>query len=355
MNTSDYLTFIGFFFAGLAVNLTPCVYPMLSVTISLFKPEFDKKESLRHSFFRALAYFLGITVMYTALGIFAASSGKLFGSFLQNQWVLAAVGLLMLVLSLSMFGLFQIRPPVELLDKLSTLRRVDYVGLFLSGMFVGVFAAPCIGPPVLALLAAVADKGDPKFGFAAFFTFSCGMGLPYLFLGTFSKLTTKLPKAGVWLIWVERIFAVVLLAFAIFYFALAFKVHPKNEAVETTWKSYSAQALNSSLMLRHPVIIDFYADWCLSCHELEKTVFSKPEVIALLKQLTALRLDATDVDSAAVSAIIEKYAIIGLPTVVFLDEQGQEIKDMRVEGVVSKEKFIKRLQQQLENKKKWNK
>ena len=150
--TPGILTYVGFFLTGMAVNLTPCVYPMFTVTLSLFQPEFTKKETLQHSFYKAIAYFLGIAVMYSALGYFAASTGKIFGSFLQNSWILGLVGAMMLVLSLSMFGLFKIRPPAELLSKLALLRRADYVGLFISGMLVGVFAAPCIGPPVIALL-----------------------------------------------------------------------------------------------------------------------------------------------------------------------------------------------------------
>ncbi len=346
MENPSFLTYLGFFLTGMAVNLTPCVYPMLTVTLSLFKPEFSKKETLQHSFFKALAYFLGIAVTYSTLGYFAASTGKLFGSYLQNSWVLGIVGAMMLALSLSMFGLFKLRPSAEILSKLALLRRADYVGLFLSGVLVGVFAAPCIGPPVIALLGAVAERGDPQFGLTAFFIFSCGMGLPYLLLGTFENLTTKLPKAGVWLIWVERAFAVVLLAFAIFYLSLAFKIHPDKAASSTIWKPYRIGDVVTSVGAHKPVIVDFYADWCLSCHEFEDAVLSKPDVQALLAKLTTLRVDATNQDDPAVTRVLEKFDIVGLPTMIFLDEHGDEIKDIRMEGAGSKKKFLKRLEMQ---------
>ncbi len=326
----DFLTFLGFFFAGLAVNLTPCVYPMLTVTASLFKAKPGESHALRHSFAKALAYFLGIAVTYSALGYFAAATGKIFGAVLQNSWVLGAVALMMFVLSLSMFGLFQIRVPSELLSRLGGLRKANYAGLFASGMFVGVFAAPCIGPPVLALLAAVADNGNPQFGLSAFFVFSLGLGLPYLLLGTFSGFASKLPKAGNWLIWVERIFGVVLLGFSIFYLTLALHLQVPGPKSDLVWKPYSIEQVQAAHGT--PVVIDFFAEWCIGCHELDQIGFSNPDIIKEFSKLRTLRIDATNMDDPQVQEWIDQYKIIGLPTVVFLDSNGQEIKKARVEG-----------------------
>ncbi|MBI4309426.1 MAG: thioredoxin family protein, partial [Candidatus Omnitrophica bacterium] len=319
--------FLGFFIAGLAVNLTPCVYPMLTVTASLFKAKPGEKQSLGYSFSKALAYVLGIALMYSTLGYFAASTGKIFGSILQNTWVLLGVAGIMFVLALSMFGVFQIRFPSELLSRLGGLRKANYLGLFLSGMFVGIFAAPCIGPPVIALLAAVADNGSPAFGFSAFFIFSLGLGLPYLLLGTFSGLVSKLPKAGHWLVWIERIFGVILLGFAAFYLSLALHLHvPSTKASGIPWQAYSIENVKASVAQHKPIIIDYYADWCISCHEIERTVFSNPQIIDELKGVTTLRVDATNMDDPKVNDMIEKYHVIGLPTIIFLDSSGQEIK-----------------------------
>lgn len=343
MSSSHILTFIGFFFAGLALNLTPCVYPMLAVTASLFKPKKDVGQTLRHSFTKALSYFLGIAVMYSGLGYFAASTGKIFGAFLQNSWVLGAVAVTMFALALSMFGLFPLRAPTEILNRLGALRKANYVGLFASGMLVGVFAAPCIGPPVLALLAAVADNGNPQFGLLAFFVFSLGLGLPYLLLGTFSSLIGQLPKAGRWLIWVERALAVVLVALGMLYLSLALHWHLPTSAKQVIWQPYSDQALQTAQSRHQGVIIDFYAEWCIGCHEIDQRVFSNPKIKAELSQVTTLRVDATDIETPQVQAVIDKYGVIGLPTVVFLDGNGREIKQARVEGAGSLKEFNRSL------------
>jgi thiol:disulfide interchange protein DsbD len=340
--TQHGLEFFGFFLAGLAVNLTPCVYPMLTVTASLFKPK--GAETLGHSFAKALAYFLGIVIMYSVLGYFAASTGKIFGGALQNSWVLGGVAALMFALAFSMFGFFEISIPSELLTKLSGLRKANYFGLFASGMFVGIFAAPCIGPPVLALLAAVANNGSPVFGLLAFFVFSCGLGLPYLLLGTFSGLVKKLPKAGKWLIVVERIFGIILMGFGIFYLALALHWQfPGFSKSSVVWTPYSISEVAKSVAQQKPVVIDFYAEWCISCHELERDVFSNPKIAEQLKKLTTLRVDATNMDDPAVQEVTTKYDLIGLPTVIFLDSMGHEISDVRVTGVTAAKDFSKSL------------
>ncbi len=223
-----FFHFLIFFITGLAVNLTPCVYPMLTVTVALFKPPQARPASgggqqvrLLPSFGKAFIYVLGMAVMYSSLGVFAAMTWALFGGILQNKWVVLTVAVLMLGLALSMFGVFQIRIPSGLLQKLERLRKIRFLGLFFAGMFVGIFAAPCIGPPVLALLTSVADRGNPLFGFLSFFVFSLGLGFPYLILGTFSRLLKKIPKAGSWLMWVEHAFGVILLGFSFYYFVIA--------------------------------------------------------------------------------------------------------------------------------------
>jgi len=364
MEHQNGLLFIGFFFAGLAVNLTPCVYPMLTVTASLFKSRQSQNETLKSSFPKALTYFFGIAVMYSALGYFAAATGKILGSVLQNTWVLLGVSVIMFVLALSMFGLFQLSIPAQLLNLLGGLgvrpakQAIGniYLGLFISGMLVGVFAAPCIGPPVIALLAAVAANGNPLFGLSAFFVFSLGLGLPYLLLGTFSGSLAKLPKAGYWLIWVERIFGVILLGFSFFYLSLALRldlVHRvwpvttsanlPGEQSKAVWQPYSDKKVAAAISQNKPVVIDFYADWCISCHELDHFVLSAPQVAARLSQLTTLRVDATNMDNPQVQALIDRYGLIGLPTVIFLDTKGQEIKQARVEGVVSIKEFLESL------------
>jgi thiol:disulfide interchange protein DsbD len=384
------LLFVSFFAAGLALNLTPCVYPMISVTVSLFRPKHH--ETISHSFAKALAYVLGIVLMYSALGLFVALTGSLFGGILQNKWVLLVIGALMFALALSMFGAYQIQVPAWLLNR-TRRREISYWGLFVSGIFVGVFAAPCIGPPIIALLTLVGERGDPVFGFFAFFVLSLGLGLPYLVLGTFSGLINKLPRSGDWLIWIERSFGVVLLGLSFFYFSLAFKPEwikwvlpvtliaggfylgflegrggkhkiwflrlkgalgiiavligfaivfspPREKLV---WEPYEPQRLAAAMTENKPIVIDFYADWCIACHELEQFVFSHPGVAQYLLEFTRIRVDATDFEDPQAAEIMERYGVFGLPTVVFLNADGREAEDARVIGYVSPAEFLKSL------------
>ncbi len=216
------LGLLGIFLIGLALNLTPCVYPMLSVTVSLFGAQSNRRTV--HVLLKALLYVLGIATMYSVLGLFAAMSGGIFGAWLQNRWVLAAIAALLFALALSMFGFYELRMPSWLVDKLGRATgssATAALGIYVSGLAVGVFAAPCIGPPIIALLTYVGTKRDLWFGFWSFFVLALGLGAPYLVLGTFSGLLKKLPKSGIWIVWVKKVFAVILLAVGFFYLMLA--------------------------------------------------------------------------------------------------------------------------------------
>lgn len=389
------LHYLAFFLAGLAVNLTPCVYPMMTVTVSLFNPQQESQVKLASSFGRALIYVLGMAVMYSSLGVFAAMTGALFGGILQNKWIVLTVAVLMLGLALAMFGVFQLRVPSQFIQRLDRLRRIKFFGLFFSGMFVGVFAAPCIGPPVLALLTSVADRGNIMLGFLSFFIFSLGLGLPYLALGTFSGLIKKIPKAGSWLVWVEHVFGVILLGFSLYYFAIAFNsafvkwvlpvslilggiylgffersgkekplfvrlkwiagltglifgiaiissvLTPKTSLA---WDEYKPSKLVDARQNNQPVVIDFYADWCIACHEMENFVFSNPAVSKELRKFVRLRVNATDMMAPAVQQVLEKYEVWGLPIVVFLDRNGREADEARVIGYVPPAEFMQSLE-----------
>lgn len=387
-------TFLGIFFLGLGLNLTPCVYPLLAVTVSLFSANKEKEQRLGESFSRALVYVLGMAITNTTLAVIAALTGSLLGAILQNRWVLIGISFLLFLLALSMFGFYTIQAPAWLLGKFSGKRSTSFAGLFLSGLIVGIFAAPCIGPPVLALLAWVGSEGNPLFAVLVFFTLSMGLGLPYLILGTFSGLLAKLPKSGAWLLWVERLFGVILLAVSAFYFILAFDpaflkwilpvflvgggiylgffersvkysdrfndfrkvfavltisigmilpfIGPKSSVV---WEPYSSQKLAMSTQNKRPVILDFYADWCIPCHELDQVTYTHPKVIEALSGFDKYKVDLTDQESDEAFAIQEQYALEGVPTIIFLGPDGQEIKDLRVAGFISPEELVPLIEQ----------
>ncbi len=386
----SFVAFLAIFLIGLALNLTPCVYPMLSVTVSLFGTQSDTKTA--RVFMKAVVYVLGIASMYSVLGVTAAMSGGLFGNWLQSPWVLAAIGALLLGLALSMFGVYQIQAPYWLTSKLGGTTGTGFISLFLSGLVVGIFAAPCIGPPVIALLALVGQKGDPVFGFWAFFILSLGLGFPYLILGTFSGLLKSVPRSGAWLIWVERIFGVVLTGVALFYLSLAF--FPKFSAFvvpltlitgglylgflepsakdkiwlkrikwvfgiacvavggifanalrepSIVWHPYDEDWISEARASEQPIMMDFYADWCIPCLELDRKTFTDPEVIAVAERFVRLKVDLTQFDSPEAEALRKKYEIAGVPTIVFLDSGGNEVLSSRVVGYLPPERFLEKM------------
>jgi thioredoxin:protein disulfide reductase len=396
------LAFLFIFLVGLALNLTPCVYPMMGVTVSLFgggasagggagETSGRLGGSLRF-LPRALAYVLGITLMYSTLGMVAAMTGGLFGGWLASPWVLGLIGVLLLAMALSMFGVYELQAPGALLSKLGGATGAGYVGTFLAGLLVGVFAAPCIGPPIIALLAYVGAKGDPWFGFQAFFMLSLGLGLPYLVLAVFSGLLTRLPRSGSWMDWVKHLFGVVLLGVAAFYVTLAiapskvgwvvpaalalgglylgfleptgrermgfrrFKwalgvlaivaaamiaFRPASPAVE--WRPFADELLADARARGRPVLIDFSADWCMPCHELDERTFTHPDVVRATEGFVRMKVDLTRFDSPESQALRSRFAIAGVPTIVFLASDGREVGDARVVGFLKPEPFLERV------------
>ncbi|MDR8390480.1 thioredoxin family protein [Aliifodinibius sp. S!AR15-10] len=387
------LAFLGILLIGLALNLTPCVYPMLSVTVSLFGGQAEQKTSTRKTFVMASIYVLGIVSMYSVLGVAAAYTGNLFGNWLQSSAVLAGVGIILLAMALSMFGLYELQPPQWFLQKLgSTQGAVGPTGHFLSGIMVGIFAAPCIGPPVIALLTFVGAQGDPMFGFIVFFVMALGLGLPYLILGTFSSLLTKLPRSGEWMVWVKKVFGVVLVGAALFFLALAWfpkyvlyilpptlilggiylgfletsgrnmKIFSRVKRVvgiagmiggllvimnlakpTVDWETYTPDKLEEAASKEMPVVLDFTADWCVPCLELDRITFTDPEVIAALEPYRTIKVDLTDYESREAEALRKQFGVAGVPTIIFLDENGNEVEEARIVGFVNADEFLRRM------------
>jgi len=209
--------FVGFllvFLGGLALNLTPCVYPMIPITVSYFGGQSGGRGS--RTVLLAVLYLLGMATMYSVLGLVAALTGSLFGSALQSPFVLAFVALVMVALSMSMFGFYEIRIPLKLAGIAGTAKQ-GVAGSFMMGLTVGIVAAPCIGPFVLGLLTFVGETGNPVLGFSLFFTLAIGLGLPFVVLAIASGNISQLPKSGEWMEWIRKMFGVILLGMALYF------------------------------------------------------------------------------------------------------------------------------------------
>jgi thiol:disulfide interchange protein DsbD len=374
------------FVSGLALNLTPCVYPLIPITVGFFARQSPGKTS--RSFVLALAYVLGMSITYSALGVLAALSGSLFGAWLQKPAVLAGIALLIAALALSMFGLFEIRLPHVITDRTGS--KGGLAGALTMGLFVGFVAAPCIGPFVLSLLTYVAAKGSVAAGFGLFFTLAMGLGLPYLVLGTLSGSLAKLPRSGEWMEGVRRVFGFALLALAVWFVrpllsprlgdlgvaaplvagglwlllfeksgrdlawfkgvriaaalallaAGALFAYPQKPEPQIAFRPYSEAALSAAA--GRPVMLDFAADWCLPCRELEEKTFTDPGVIAAGRGWVFLKADLTRTGSPEVEALREKWKIRGVPTLIFLGPDGRETGE-RVVGFEPPESFVRRL------------
>jgi thiol:disulfide interchange protein DsbD len=385
-----WVAFLTLFLIGLGLNLTPCVYPMLSVTVSIFGAR--RASSPAQAIGAAVLYVLGMASMYSALGVMAALTGSLFGGWLSNPWVTSGIGVLLIAMAFSMFGLYQLSLPPAVLARLGGSGATSALQIFGSGLMVGLIAAPCVGPPVVALLAVVAQKADPLFGFRAFFTLAMGLGAPYLVLASSSNLLRKLPRSGEWMIWIEKVFGVVLFGVGLNYILLALVpsaaawVLPGALIVAGVWLGFAYRGVTKPgfrwfqrgagvvavligvalfALLPRPklafeplvaenatapvtgqlTLIDFSADWCQPCHELDDRTFTDRRVMKALSDFRRLRVDLTRYDSPQAEAWRKRYEIGGVPTLVFALGDGREVREARVEGFLPPDQLLDRIGQ----------
>ncbi|MEK6300268.1 MAG: cytochrome c biogenesis protein CcdA [Acidobacteriota bacterium] len=391
---------LGVFFAGLLLNTTPCVYPIIPITIGFFVNQSASQEGkpkISKTFFMASMYVLGMALTYSLLGVIAAKSGGLFGALLQNPIVLIVLAGLMIALSLSMFGVYEFKLP-ESLNRMATSSAQStsgMLGALVMGLTMGIVAAPCIGPFVLGLLVHVGTKGSAAYGFMLFFVLALGLGLPYLVLGTFSGALKTLPRSGMWMVTVRKVFGLVLIGMALYflmplmgtatkYVFIAFfaasalyllfweagrtkprqfgwvlraigigaaaiaivMALPKKIEAEIPWQPYSERALLDAHRAGKGVIVDTFADWCIPCKELDQATFTDAAVRTEAERFVTLKLDLTRSDAGSEAARAKtRFGIRGVPTVIFLDGAGKERAELRLEGFEKPKGFLARMKQ----------
>jgi len=390
-----FLGILVIFLWGLALNLTPCIYPLIPITISYFGSQSSGNRF--HSIMMGVFYALGMGVTYSLLGLFAALTGSILGNALQNPIVIIVIALIFLALSSSMFGLWEIRVPQKL-ALAGNQNRSGLVGSLMMGLLVGFIAAPCIGPIVLSLLVYVGKLGNPLLGFFLFFVLSLGLGVPYIFLAAFSSSISKLPRSGEWMISVKIIFGLVLIIMALntlspvipaniyniifplsiilsgIYLIIfdnkglnakgytkvkyaiaiagiifgAWLLKPDSKSAELKFNNLTSleQIENSIKTGGKPIMIDFYADWCAQCKELDKFTYTDEKVVELSTNINNIKIDLTKENSQ----ITDKYGIKGLPVVIFMKPNGEEVKELRVTGFLKPEEFSERMQKLLNAK-----
>ncbi|MHB8381232.1 MAG: protein-disulfide reductase DsbD family protein [Candidatus Binataceae bacterium] len=378
-----FLGFVFVFLGGVALNLTPCVYPLIGVTVAYFG---NQGGGHRRVLTLAILFVLGIAVMFSAVGVAVAMSGGLFGAAMQNPVVLSLLAAMLIVLALSSFGLFSLQPPQWMLQR-AGVARPGYAGSLLMGLGMGVVAAPCIGPFVLGLLLMVERSGSPVFGFALFFTLAIGLGFPYIFLALAAGSIRKLPRSGEWLAWVEQLFGFVLIGLALYFLdpivphdligrmlpyyaaaagiwlgfitgagcrlraflvirtavglvavaAMIYLLIARPAPKEIAFSPFTATALKSATSARRPVLIDFSADWCIPCREMEHSTFDNPAVIKEAQRFVLMRADLTRNDQAN-DRLRGKFGVEGVPTTLIINSAG-EIK-VRKSGYIGPDEML---------------
>jgi thiol:disulfide interchange protein DsbD len=391
---SLFWALVSIFFGGMALDLTPCVYPLMPVTISYFSAKSLTSKAGRGAIFiNAVLYVLGIAIMNSMLGVFAALSGRLLGTLLENPATLIVVALIMLLFALSMFGVWELRLP-SWITGAAAKNYAGYLGSLFMGLTIGIVAAPCIGPFVAGVLIMVANSRDPVFGFWVFFSLSLGMGFPLFVLALLSGRLTMLPKSGEWMLWVRKLMGWVMIGVAAYFVSpimpaipgiallsatalaagihlgwldrtgvrsAAFKWIRKGVGVACVglacaivwyaipsegvkWMPYSESALTEAKESGKPIILDFYADWCPSCRHMERTTFQERSIIeAASKDFVMMRVDLTNRGDRTKEKLASSYGIRGIPAIIFLQPGGDERTDLRVLEPMTADKFLARM------------
>jgi thiol:disulfide interchange protein DsbD len=367
---------------GLGLNLTPCVYPLVSVTVAYFGGQSRRRGQVAGL---AALYVLGIALSFSAVGLAAALSGELFGALLQRPPVVLFIVAVMIVLALGSFGLYQFQPPAALMRRIGG-SASGATGALFMGLTMGIVAAPCVGPIVVGLLLFVGSRQDPWLGFLLFFVLALGMGLPYLVLAMAAGSIRHLPRSGEWLLWIERLFGCVLLSLAAYYLAPLLPVPIKHwllplvvalSGIYLGFIDRAGQSVRNFRLVRSavgvamvviaiwlalphgggqaiawepyeqwsgargpngkPALIDFAAEWCIPCRKMDHTTYVDPAVVREADRFHMVKADITE-ENESTTELVDKYAVKGVPTVVLFSPRGDETH--RLVGYVGPQEML---------------
>jgi len=395
------------FLGGLALNLTPCVFPLIPITMNVFAQQGEGRPTKVLPL--AVAYALGLALTFTVVGVLAALAGRSMGLVLESPWGVLAVVTILAVMMASIFGAFEIRLPAGAMGRLGA--RQGLVGAAFMGMVLGAIAAPCVGPFLVALIAFVASERSVVFGAASFFAVGLGLGLPYVFLGTFTGLVNRVPRSGGWLVWAKRLMgmalggvilyflrpflvpamfwpmvlalfvfaavylgvleglsrrpfstafwavrivvAVALLAGGVWFYTAYAPESPAASPAETeaaagqgrhvAWTDWRPGTLAEAKQAGRGVLLYFGADWCTECFVWKRRLFSDPEVVRASRALDRLYVDVTQEPSGKKREVAERYRGRNPPAVIALDGRGQVVKAWR--DTPHAETFVEALKQ----------
>lgn len=392
MNSSPlYGSFIALL-AGLLTCLTPCVYPMIAITVSVFGAKQAKSRS--QAMLLSTSFVVGIITLFTPMMMIAALTGTVFGRALASPYVIVGIAAVFTATAASMFGAFEMVLPESWMQKLSGVGGAGYGGSFALGLVSGLVAAPCVAPVLTAILTWIGTSKNIPLAAVVGVAYSLGLGLPFWLVGTFA---VALPKGGKWMVNIKSFFGIVMLVMALYYLRNAFpaiarvvSLTPTSAAIyavmlvaglgmgavhldwsdgglvtklrkgvgiasavvgaffliiwvitpkaQLAWLHDEKEALSKMKEEKRPLIVDFTATWCGACQEMAKDTFADPRVMSKAGNFVAVKIDATVDDDPAVVDVMKRYDVKGLPTVLLLDSAGKERK--RFTEFVGPEKFL---------------
>ena len=389
-NEGFILTLLGFFISGLLLSLTPCVLPMVPILSGIIISS-NPKNSIRLT----LSYVAGITFTYTLLGIIAGMTGTLLSSSLQNTNFILFAGFLYLIFAIAMFGLFELTMPSNIQSKITNIlqnfKLENSFNVFVLGLISSLILSPCVAPPLAAAILYIGQSNDLILGGGSLFFMSLGMSVPLLAIGISS--IKIIPKPGPWMLNVKRLLGFILLAMSIYitrpllselvYFCSLFLIliifsiyfiwfnrkTTRNTNLILTiisltiisviifqtkpmWESPNHEPsqkfipINNIIELKNyltdtnkkPIMLDFYADWCVACLEYEKFTFNSPKVVSLLDKFELLQVDVTK-NNKEHQILLQEFNLFGPPGIIFFDSEGIEIKELRTIGFKNATEF----------------